>query len=223
MMNSKSTIVVVTVKRKKIIMTSAIHDDYNTERIVEAFMNNVINNDCSLLALQRAVVDCGFDATDAHRAFCGDPLQALDFFMKKINKQTESLIATEIQQDMGVRDKIFNAVWLRLGLLQLYKPSLRIISRHLSQPQHLGRSLRYLYQTVDSLWYAIGDHSTDFNFYTKRATLVAIYGTTLVCWLRDTSQDQEVTRQFLINRLNNIMIIPKIKSRFKRMLSFTQS
>jgi ubiquinone biosynthesis protein COQ9 len=51
------------------------------------------------------------------------------------------------------------------------------------------------------MWYAAGDKSADFSWYTRRATLAAIYGTTLAFWLRDPSPDLAKTLEFLDRRL----------------------
>ena len=38
------------------------------------------------------------------------------------------------------------------------------------------------------MWRIAGDTSTDFNHYTKRMTLGAVYGSTLLVWLDDQSE-----------------------------------
>jgi ubiquinone biosynthesis protein COQ9 len=58
-------------------------------------------------------------------------------------------------------------------------------------------ALQLLYRTVDAIWYAAGDTSTDFNFYTKRATLAGVYSSTLLYWLNDRSEGSEATWSFL--------------------------
>ena len=63
----------------------------------------------------------------------------------------------------------------------------------LSLPFNAGLALKLLYKTVDAMWYAAGDTSTDFNFYTKRATLAGVYSSTLLYWLNDRSPGSEAT------------------------------
>jgi ubiquinone biosynthesis protein COQ9 len=60
----------------------------------------------------------------------------------------------------------------------------------------------------------IGDKSTDFSFYTKRFSLAAVYSSTLLFWLNDTSSDQEETSFFLDRRLNDISKISNLKKPF---------
>ena len=42
-------------------------------------------------------------------------------------------------------------------------------------PHHSKLGLKSLYNTVDQIWYLVGDKSTDFNFYTKRGILLGIW------------------------------------------------
>jgi ubiquinone biosynthesis protein COQ9 len=82
------------------------------------------------------------------------------------------------------------------------------------------------------MWYAAGDQSTDFSFYTKRATLAGVYGATLLFWLDDRSDDAVETWAFLDRRIAGVMQIPQRRAalrgggrylpdpkRFARMLS----
>jgi ubiquinone biosynthesis protein COQ9 len=65
------------------------------------------------------------------------------------------------------------------------------------------------------MWYAAGDTSTDFNFYTKRATLAGVYSSTLLYWLNDRSPGSEATWGFLDRRIDDVMKIEKLKAQVK--------
>ena len=82
-------------------------------------------------------------------------------------------------------------------------------------PFNAGLALKLLYKTVDAMWYAAGDTSTDFNFYTKRATLAGVYSSTLLYWLNDRSAGGEATWGFLDRRIDDVMKIEKLKSQVK--------
>ena len=55
---------------------------------------------------------------------------------------------------------------------------------------HAALGAKLMYRTVDAMWRAAGDTSTDFNFYTKRGILAGVYGSVLVRWFNDTSEDE---------------------------------
>ncbi len=66
-------------------------------------------------------------------------------------------------------------------------------------------------RTVDSIWHAAGDRSADFSWYTKRAILAGVYGSTLLFWLRDDSEDAAETLAFLDRRLAGLGRLGKLR------------
>jgi ubiquinone biosynthesis protein COQ9 len=48
----------------------------------------------------------------------------------------------------------------------------------MSLPQNIGSSMQELASLSDEMWFLAGDRSVDFNWYTKRATLSAVYSST---------------------------------------------
>lgn len=45
-------------------------------------------------------------------------------------------------------------------------------------PQNIKSSVTELHRLSDEMWYLAGDTSVDFSWYTKRATLSAVYAST---------------------------------------------
>jgi ubiquinone biosynthesis protein COQ9 len=80
----------------------------------------------------------------------------------------------------------------------------------LARPNHAKLAAQLLYNTVDEMWRAAGDTSTDYNFYTKRATLSAVYSATLLAFLSDNSADMANTKAFLDRRLKDVSRLSKI-------------
>lgn len=117
---------------------------------------------------------------------------------------------------MKIRQRITFAVRARIEVLGNHKEAARRASSLLALPSHAGVAARSLYRTVDLMWRGIGDTSTDFNFYSKRATLTGVYGATLLCWLADTSEGSEETWGFLDRRIEDVMVIEKVKARARK-------
>ena len=84
----------------------------------------------------------------------------------------------------------------------------------LALPLNAPLGLKLLYRTVDAIWYAAGDTSADFNFYTKRATLAGVFSSTLLYWLNDRSEGNEATWAFLDRRIDDVMRFEKFKGQF---------
>ena len=74
---------------------------------------------------------------------------------------------------------------------------------------------RAIWGTADAIWTALGDTSTDLNWYTKRATLSAVYAATVLFWLGDDSPDHQATWDFLDRRIENVMRFEKAKATFR--------
>ena len=100
-------------------------------------------------------------------------------------------------------------VLLRLEAAQSNKDAVRRALTTLALPMHSRISAKLLYGTVDSMWRAVGQTDTGFSFYTRRATLAAVYSATLLAWLADNSVDMAKTAAFLDRRLTNVASIPK--------------
>ena len=65
------------------------------------------------------------------------------------------------------------------------------------------------------MWRAAGDTATDFNHYSKRMTLSAIYGSTLLVFVNDDSEGHADSRAFLARRVEDVMRFEKTKAKFR--------
>ena len=100
-------------------------------------------------------------------------------------------------------------VLLRLELANQNKDAVRRALTMLALPAHAKLSAELLYETVDAMWRAAGNTDTGFSFYTRRATLAAVYSATLLAWLADNSGDMGKTVAFLDRRLANLAAMPR--------------
>jgi ubiquinone biosynthesis protein COQ9 len=73
------------------------------------------------------------------------------------------------------------------------------------------------------MWRIAGDTSTDFNHYTKRMTLGAVYGSTLLVWLDDDSEGWVETAAFLDRRIDDVMSFEKWKGQWRTRERFNLS
>ena len=106
---------------------------------------------------------------------------------ERADQRTVADMEKEGVASLKIRDRIKNAVRIRLERHAGNREAARRALALLSLPFNAPLALRLLYRTVDAMWYAAGDTSTDFNFYTKRATLAGVYSSTLLYWLNDRS------------------------------------
>ena len=130
-----------------------------------------------------------------------------------INFITTEFHKTENTDNLKIREKIQYAVELCLKYytsLPNYKQLLK--STLSATPNHICFFANSLYKIVDHIWYLIGDTSTDFNYYTKRATLATVYTSTILYFINDSSKNHDDTISFLKRRINNVIQIHKAKS-----------
>ena len=169
--------------------------------------------------LQEAGEDAGADHATLGRLFPKGPLSLVEAFSESADAKMERQLAKAKLRSMKVREKIAFAVSTRIAVIRPQKEAARRAAAFLTLPPHAPTGARLLYRTVDAIWHAIGDTSTDFNFYTKRAILAGVYTTTQMRWFNDDGEDESATEEFLAARIENVMQFEKLKARAKEGLS----
>ena len=85
-----------------------------------------------------------------------------------------------------------------------------------SWPLYAADGAKLIWGTSNKIWTALGDTSTDYNWYTKRATLSGVYSSTVLYWLGDNSPDHAATWEFLDRRIGDVMQIEKVKAKARQ-------
>jgi ubiquinone biosynthesis protein COQ9 len=122
-------------------------------------------------------------------------------------------MAERMREDKAerTRERVAHAVRARLDALAPHKDAARRAAAFLAQPQNAPLAASLMMRSVDLMWRAAGDRSSDFSYYTKRALLGAVYGATLIHWLSDSSENHADTWDFLDARIDNVMQIEKFR------------
>lgn len=165
--------------------------------------------------LRYAAEKAGYKGSDAIRVFPNGAIDAIEYFMATANEELEQALAQYNFDTMKVRQRIATSVRIKLEILSPHREAVRKAIAVLALPFNTGRGLKDLYQTVDTIWHAAGDTSTDFNFYTKRLLLAGVYSTTLLHWLDDKTPAYEGTWAFLDRRIEDVMQIEKAKYKLR--------
>ncbi len=118
-----------------------------------------------------------------------------------------------------VRARIRLAVASRLEAAEGDREAVRRALVVMALPANAAMGARTLWRTADAMWRAAGDTATDYNHYTKRAILGAVYSATLLFWLDDDSEGRADTWAFLDRRIDGIMRFEKTKARVLETLS----
>jgi ubiquinone biosynthesis protein COQ9 len=183
------------------------------DRLADAVVAESAFEGFSRAALAAAAGRLDLPRGEADRLFPGGPTQILAYLSERADLRTVEDMEKAGVAALKIRDRVRTAVRLRLEKHGGERESVRRALSLLSLPFNAGLGLKLLYRTVDALWYAAGDTSADFNFYTKRATLAGVYSSTLLYWLNDRSSGNEETWGFLDRRIDDVMKIEKLKAR----------
>lgn len=182
-------------------------------RLLAAALPHATFDGWSAQTLRHATRDADMTELDAYRAFPGGADDLLQFHMDDADRQMVSAMLDLDLDSMRIRDKIASGIRIRLEQAAPHKEAVRRGLNHLGLPHRAPRAMKALYRTVDLMWRTIGDTSTDYNFYTKRTLLAGVYGSTLLYWLNDRSDDHAQTWAFLDRRIGNVMQIEKAKAK----------
>jgi len=180
------------------------------DRLAEAVAREAAFSGWTSLAMRNAGETIGA-AADTRRLFPGGPVDVLAYLSRRADERTVEALEKE-GGDLKVRDRIALGVKLRIQNTVGGKESVRRGLARLALPFNGPLALKLLYRTVDGIWYAAGDKSTDFNFYSKRAILGGVFSSTLLYWLNDRSEGDAATWDFLGRRLEDVMRFEKLKA-----------
>jgi ubiquinone biosynthesis protein COQ9 len=167
--------------------------------------------------LALAAKDAGVAKDALKRLFPEGPLSLVELFSDTADTAMEESLAAMDLKSMKIRARIAAAVMARIHAVREDKEAARRAGAFLTLPPHAALGATLIYRTVDKMWRAAGDTSTDFNFYTKRGILAGVYSSTLMRWFTDDSADEKATTDFLAARIENVMQFEKFKAEAKSM------
>jgi ubiquinone biosynthesis protein COQ9 len=148
-------------------------------------------------------------------AFPGGAVDMIDAWFGAVDLAMVAALPAEQIAAMKIRHRIRAMVLARLEAVAPHHEALRGALAVLALPQNAAHGVRLGWRAADRMWRLAGDTATDLNHYTKRATLAALYGATLLAWMDDDSEDWAETRGFLDRRIDGVMRIEKVKARFR--------
>ena len=90
-------------------------------------------------------------------------------------------------QNLKVREKIKQALLIRFDLHD-YAVT-KETAKYLMMPKNSDLAVMSLAKSCDKIWVFAGDQSTDFNYYTKRTLLGAVYSASVVFYLKRAEDD----------------------------------
>src|SRR5215469_194841 len=206
-------------KQKTETKAKGMNDQQMREKILAKALPHATFDGFTDSVLHKAADEAGVTRADLARLFQDGPISLVEFYSTHTDAEMENRLAGMDLKAMKIRERIATAIKTRLAVLKPHKEAARRAAALLSLPMHAALGAKLVYHTVDAMWRAAGDTSTDFNFYTKRGILAGVYGSTAMRWFNDTSEDEKPTQEFLAARIDNVMQFEKFKAKTKEALS----
>ncbi len=202
--------------RRKATHHTAPDDAARKAAVLDAALPRIPFDGFTEKVLKDAAAEAGITARDLPRLFPDGPLSLVEAMSEGADDEMEAHLAKKALGRMKVRERIAEAVKTRIDILRPHKEAARRAAAFLTLPPNAPRAVTLLCRTVDKMWRAAGDTSTDFNFYTKRAILAGVYSATLMRWFSDDSEDEAATDAFLARRIEDVMRFEKLKAQIRK-------
>lgn len=188
-------------------------------RLLLAALPHVPFDGWTRLAIEAGAADLGLDAVEAKRLYPGGPADLFRALSDWADGRMAEAVGALPLDDMRLNERVQAAVIARLDALAPYREAVRRGLGFAAMPQHAGLGLSCFGRTVDRIWRLAGDRSADFSYYTKRALLAGVLGSTTLVWLDDNSEDGHLTRDFLARRIADVLRIQRTRGAIERRLA----
>jgi ubiquinone biosynthesis protein COQ9 len=181
--------------------------DVFLEKLVDAMLAEAAEAGWTHAALERASLKAGLTAGQALLAAPNGLADILDAFGQRAARAAGAAVS---DPSLKVREKVRAGVKGWLAVLSAHKTA---VKRAAATPANLLTGPKGLWSAADAIWSALGDTSTDYNWYTKRMTLSAVLASTLAAWMG--TDDETKIDAFLDRRIENVMQFEKFKAQAK--------
>lgn len=179
-------------------------------RVLQAALPHVAFDGWSEISLAAAIADSGVEPGLARALFPRGGVDLAVAYHRMGDAAMVEALAMRDVSDLRFRDRVVLAIRLRLEAAD--KELVRRGSALFALPQHMIEGAGLIWATADAIWTALGDSARDLSWYSKRASLSAVYGATVLYWLGDSSEDHAATWAFLDRRIENVMQFEKAKA-----------
>ena len=185
------------------------------DRLAVTVAENALFDGWSVDAVDAAAASHDVDAAKGRLAFGRDPAVMVEAYVGAIDAAMADAFPPERIAALKIRDRITELLWFRFEAMLPAREAVRTGLAILARPDNALRGMKLGWRTSDRIWRLAGDTATDFNHYTKRLTLGAVYSSTLLVWLDDESEGLIATRSFLERRIADVMRFEKWKAEWR--------
>ena len=183
------------------------------EQLIAAILPDVPFDGWTTRALRHAARRVDIPAAEAVALFPRGAADLVAAFSHWADEQMVERLEAAPGEPVSLSRRVALALRLRFEVLLPWREAVRRGLSILAMPQNAPLALRLLYDTVDAIWNGVGDHPTDFSFYTKRATLAGVQAAATLYWLDDRSPEFADTQAFIERRLADLHRLSGLRER----------
>lgn len=167
---------------------------------------------------RRAFAAVGMSDAETSAHFRGGAVDMVQAFCARADRRMAAA-AQGLPAGLRTGERVRALIAARLADHRPHRQAVRRAMAVLGRPGNGRAAARTLLATADAAWTAIGDRSTDSNWYTKRATLAAVYAATLLFWLGADDPDDERALAFFDRRVAATAHLGRIRRQIESSLS----
>ena len=188
--------------------------EQHLSQLLAAILPHVVFDGWSQTSFDCAVADLKMDPAFAAMIAPRGAIDLAVAYHRQGDADMRAAYQNSSAASLKIREKITLAVRLRLEAIA-DKEAVRRATSLFALPNHAGEGASLIWGTAVHIWDLLGDSSRDVNWYSKRATLSAVYGATVLFWLGDESPNHVATWAFLDRRIENVMQIETAKAKIR--------
>ncbi len=177
------------------------------DALLQAGLQHVAFDGWNVEAFRRGAEDLGLAPEVVDEVLPSSPRALIAAFSDWADRSMLEALEAEDLSGLGVTAKVARATRLRFQIIEPYQEAVRRSLPLLSRPGGALGGMTLVHRTSDAVWNALGDRSTDHNWYSKRLLLGGVLSATTLYWLDDSSEGKERTWSFLDRRLKNVVQI----------------
>ncbi len=189
-----------------------------TRLLVQAALPQVPFDGWSQATLNAAATEVGIPAAQVAALL---PRGAVDLAAAAHRIGDEAMVqrlaATDLS-DLRFRERVALALRIRLEVAG-GREAVRRATALFALPHLAPTGAGLIWGTADAVWTALGDRSTDGNWYSKRAMLAAVWSAVVLFWLGDDSDNGQATAEFIDRRIGEVMAFEAAKAKLPSALS----
>ena len=182
------------------------------DRAVRAMLPIAAGDGWNWATLRAGLAAAGEHPELAESHFPDGPAGAVAAWADLADRDMSAAASAEDMSGLRTPGRVRRAVELRFAAAAPHKRALRRAVSLLALPWNAGLAFETTARTANAIWYAAGDSSADFSWYTRRASLGAIYAATLAYWLRDDDLDTTDAMAFFDRRLADLARLQRRRS-----------